>query len=169
MQYALLNEETMNKLLLLTAGLLMGIGQVQAQCTPDTTITDLLVPPAGSRYDTVGGEPIVILPYAQAYQSYSEVLQFKVPKDTMVFNLQGVVDSVRLLKVINLPPTLTMNCNPTGCKFIGGDYGCAEMSGIPQVPDSVEIRVAIEYWIRVRYGQFAHQRYPGWILPGNAW
>lgn len=123
---------------------------LQSQCVIDTTITDILVPPTGSRFDTLpSGDVIVILPYAYVQQNYSEVLQFKVPKDTTYLGIAGTVDSIVLMNVLNLPAGLSLSCNPGNCVFPGGTYGCGEMSGIPTVPDSIELEVAIEYTVTI--------------------
>ncbi len=141
----------MKKILLsLLIGAVMYPATMLAQCTIDTTITDDIVPPAGSRFDTLpGGEAIVILPYANVNQSYSEVLQFKVPTDTTFGGINGTVDSIKLLSVINLPSGMSLSCNPTNCVFIGGSFGCGELSGVPTTPDSIELSIAVEYTVTI--------------------
>ncbi len=99
----------------------------------------------GSRFDTVNGDPIVILPYAQAFQPYSEVLNFKVPKDSSIGGQTADINFVRLDSLLNLPAGFTLQCNTSNCEFLGDSFGCAVMSGTPFVPDSIELRVAIAY------------------------
>lgn len=139
----------MKKILFTLLGLFIGAGSLQAQCVPDTTINDILVPPAGSTFDTINGEAIVILPYAQVNQSYNAAMHFKIPKDTTYLGIQGTVDSVRLLEIRHLPTSFTLGCNTPRCSFLGGEYGCAYMTGTPTQPDSVELEVVIEYTVRI--------------------
>lgn len=121
-----------------------------AQCVIDTTITRAIVPPAGSRFDTLGnGDVVVILPYANVNQAYSEVLQFRVPSDTNFAGIAGTVDSIKLMSILNLPAGMSLGCNPGNCVFIGGSFGCGELSGVPTTPDSIELSIAVEYTVTI--------------------
>ena len=72
----------------------------KSQCVIDTTINDAIVPPAGSRFDTLpNSDVIVILPYATVGQNYSEALQFKVPTDTTFGPVMGTVDSIIVVSI----------------------------------------------------------------------
>ena len=139
----------MRKLLLTLAAAVVGLLDLNAQCTPDPSIPGLIVPPAGSRFDTVNGTPFVVLPYGYVGQTYHEVLYFKIPTDTTAFGLSATINHVKLDSVLNLPPGMTLSCNPTDCKFFGGTSGCASMDGTPQIPDSIEMQIAIEYNITI--------------------
>lgn len=120
-----------------------------AQCTPDPSMKGLIKPPAGSRFDTVNGDPIVILPYAFVGQNYHEVLYFKIPSDTTAFGVTATINYVKLDTVLNMPANMSLNCNPSNCVFPGGSSGCASMDGLPNTPDSLEMRIAIEYNITI--------------------
>lgn len=141
----------MKKILLaLILGALLSPIASLAQCAIDTTINEAIVPPVGSRFDTLpNGDVIVILPYANVGQNYSEVLQFKVPTDTSFGPIMGTVDSIKLESVLNLPAGMALNCNPSSCVFIGGSFGCGELSGIPTKPDSLELTIAVEYTVTI--------------------
>lgn len=120
-----------------------------AQCTPDPSLTGLIVPPSGSRFDTVNGKPIVILPHGIVGQTYHEVLYFKIPSDTTAFGVKATINYAKLESVLNTPAGMALTCNPSNCKFPGGSAGCASMDGVPQIVDSVEIKIAIEYNVTV--------------------
>lgn len=133
----------MKKLLLSICVGIVTFSASLAQCTPDTTITAVIVPPKGSKVDTTNEK--VILPYAYIGQSYSEVIYFKVPADTNLFGNTVTINYVKLEAILGLPTAFTHSCTPSSCQFPGGSYGCAEMDGIPSQIDSVELKVAIEY------------------------
>ncbi len=122
-----------------------------AQCVPDTNIKDLIVPPVGTRFDTINKgmaneRAIAILPYAYVGQNYTEVMQFKVPSDTTDPNFGTVpVNHVRLDSMQGLPNAFTLGCTPSNCKFPGGSFGCVQMSGVPTMADSISLEVAITY------------------------
>jgi hypothetical protein len=141
----------MKKILLsLFVGILALPSASFAQCVIDTTITQAIVPPAGSKFDTLANNNvIVILPYGNVNQSYSEVLQFRVPSDTNFAGIAGTVDSIKLMSILNLPSGMSLGCNPGSCVFEGGSYGCGELSGIPTTPDSIELSIAVEYTVTI--------------------
>ncbi len=139
----------MRKLLLASLVALLAVPSLRAQCVPDTTITNIVEPPAGSRFDTVNGTPIVILPVAQVGVAYNEVLQFKVPSDTTYLGISGTVDSVKLVQIMHLPPAFTLSCNPSNCVFPGGTFGCGALTGIPANNDSIELEVVVEYTVTI--------------------
>ena len=141
----------MKKILLsVVLGILFIPFMSNAQCVIDTTITQAIVPPAGSKFDTLpNNDVIVILPYANVNQAYSEVLQFKVPSDTNFAGIPGTVDSIKLLNILNLPAGMSLGCNPGNCVFPGDSYGCGELSGTPSTPDSVELSIEVEYTVTI--------------------
>lgn len=139
----------MKKLLLSLFIAIFGLAEVSAQCTPDPSIPGLIVPPAGSRFDTVNGKPFVVLPYGYVNQNYHEVLYFKIPTDTTAFGLTATINYAKLDSVLNTPAGMALTCTPSDCKFPGGTSGCASMDGIPQQVDSVEIKIAIEYNVTI--------------------
>ena len=73
------------------------------------------------------------LPPAYLDAPYSTVMQLKAPADTnVVFNgfpVKFVIDSMRLVQTIGLPPGITFQCNPVTCMLLGGQTGCALISG----------------------------------------
>lgn len=121
----------------------MSLQLAYGQCTIDSSITQAVVPPPGSRIDTAKQE--VIMPPAYTGQAYNAVLQFKIPTDTIFLGQQATVRYVQVDAILNLPPNFSLNCNPAGCRFDGGDYGCAQIAGTPTQPDSIELEVALEY------------------------
>lgn len=137
----------MKKLLLTLFIGVSALAQLSAQCTPDTTISNVVEPPTGTKYDTVNGTPIAILPYAQSGQPYSETIHFKVPDDTTFANQTVQINFIQLDSVLGIPPNFVLSCNTSDCKFLGGDFGCGTLNGTAGAPDSVEMRIAITYEI----------------------
>ncbi len=139
----------MKKILLSLSVVLFTTFFTNAQCTPDPSLSGLIVPPAGSRFDTINGTPFVVLPHGFVGQSYNEVLYFKIPSDTTAFGVQATINYAKLESVLNMPPGMSLTCTPATCKFPGGSAGCASMGGVPQMVDSVEIEIAIEYNVTI--------------------
>ncbi|MEP7168200.1 MAG: T9SS type A sorting domain-containing protein, partial [Bacteroidota bacterium] len=96
-----------------------------SQCTPDPNNHSLITPDTTTNF----ASGIVTHPYSQ-------VIYIHPPADTTV-TLGTIsvhvnpVDSVVLNNISNLPPGLSLSCNPNNCVFLGGVSGCANISGIP--------------------------------------
>lgn len=112
----------MKKIILLTILIVGSSMHLIAQCTPDTTYTKPGIYPKN-------------LPYAKEDSTYSETIQFKMPKDTN--SILGLVkfDSIAIFAISNIPKGLTYQCNPvqgfSACTFPGGSNGCLTISGKP--------------------------------------
>ncbi len=145
----------MKKLLLaLFLGTFVNVS-LDAQCVPDTTISGVVAAPAGTKLDTINKgapneEAIAILPYATVGMPYSEVIYFRVPKDTVYFNTTVPINYVKLNGVTGLPAGFQVDCSISTCKFPGGTFGCARLSGTPTTSDSIRLGVAIEF--EITYG-----------------
>ncbi len=94
--------------------------QLMGQCVPNTTIT---VP--GIYPDT--------LPVALVGATYNEVIQFKVPVDTVFQGNNATILSITVTGMIGLPAGFTYACVPSNCVFAGGSNGCAVLTGNPTV------------------------------------
>ena len=81
---------------------------IMAQCTPDLSIV----------YNGVYPKT---LPNGIEGELYSQVMQFKIPKDTMSLT----VDSLYILSVAGGPATMNIQCNKPGCGYKGNTIGCA--------------------------------------------
>ncbi len=109
-----------------------------AQCNPDLNLK------------TSGIFPVE-LEQATETKPYAQIIQFRMPKDTMVtefgFPILATIDSIVVTKVNGLPANFTYQCNQVNCKANGGETGCILLSGLPQVgqqgiyPLSVVIKV----------------------------
>lgn len=115
----------MLKKLLLFAAFAFLVQQANAQCVPNTSITIPGIYPDSA----TGLSPGVV------NQPYNQVLQVKVPSDTLVVIFGGptmvTINSITLTSFTNLPPGVTYACNPANCVFPGGGNGCALLSGTP--------------------------------------
>lgn len=90
-------------------------------CTPDSTLKQTGIYPS-------------TLPPAEAEKPYSQIVQFRLPTDTVAM-YQGnpvnvKVDSVEIVEVLNMPPGLTYQCNPANCIMPTSRTNCATLSGI---------------------------------------
>ena len=93
-----------------------------AQCTPDLSITQ-----SGIYPDTI--------PAAVAGSPYSEVLQVKVPVDTVYLGTTVPIQSIALMAINGLPAGFTYQCVPANCIFPGGSNGCVLITGNPTMND----------------------------------
>jgi hypothetical protein len=131
----------MKKLILVISCLFLiqQISKSQPICEPDVAIGQAYLYPAK-------------LPFAMAGYYYSQVLTFRVPKDTVVIyqsiEVPATVDSGRVLYIGGIPPGYAFACNVPTCTWPGGSLGCALLQG---VSDSVGSAVG-EYPIKVYIG-----------------
>lgn len=82
-----------------------------SQCMPDAGITYSGIYPR-------------TLPNGKEGVPYNQVIQFKVPKDTMGFT----VDSLYILSITGGPAGLTYQCNRPTCSYKGNANGCAVLT-----------------------------------------
>lgn len=82
-----------------------------SQCTPDAGITYSGIYPR-------------TLPNGQEGVPYNQVIQFKVPKDTMGFT----VDSLYILSITGGLAGLSYQCNKPTCSYKGNANGCAVLT-----------------------------------------
>lgn len=110
------------KLLLIVSALtVIPVLLLNAQCVPDPTITTPGIYPdsaTGLASGTVG------IPY-------SEVIQARVPVDTLFLGQTVLITSIDVDNVTGLPPGITYSCTPASCSFPGGSNGCMLLSGTP--------------------------------------
>lgn len=128
---------------------------INAQCTIDPSITQSGVfPPAGTRADTVingtDSSLIFVLPYAEVGKAYNTALQFRIPADTTIPGFGTFpLNSVEVINLLNIPPGYSYGCNPATCFFPKQTNGCLSLSGTGTIPDSVQLRLAVEYDVNV--------------------
>ena len=96
------------------------------QCVPNTSITSPGIYPDSA----TGLSPAVV------GQAYNQVMQIKVPVDTLVEAFPGVpltvpIDSISLVSFSGFPPGITYACNQSTCSYPGGANGCVLVSGTP--------------------------------------
>ena len=104
--------------------LVSGVKDASAQCTPDPTITSPGIYP-----DSATG----FLPGIEG-TPYSQIVQVRVPVDTMLGSLNVNITGTSLDSATGIPPGLTYTCNVPNCFFPGGGNGCVLISGVPTVP-----------------------------------
>ena len=95
---------------------------VFAQCTPDLTITQPGIYPN-------------YLPDATAGTPYSEILQVRVPEDTIYMGQTYPIQSIAITNITGMPSGFTYQCVPTDCVFPGGGNGCVLFTGNPTLND----------------------------------
>lgn len=93
-------------------------------CTPDVNRTDLVYP-----INSADVAPAIV------NTPYEQVFYFKIPQDTVVSSngndIDGIINSMTLLNVENVPNGMTYQCSSTNCVFPGNSYGCMVISGTP--------------------------------------
>lgn len=120
-----------------------------SQCVPDTIYQDSLpnIWPSSGFPDATEGV------------SYSQIWTMKIPStlieaalgDTAFVTVDTLgqtfyigdwpVDSVVTIDVINTPPGMSVDCNTSNCVFPGGTVACAEINGIPTIPDWYDLQI----------------------------
>ena len=120
-----------------------------SQCVPNPIYQDSLPnvwPVSGFPDGTVG-------------VSYSQIWTMKIPEtlieaalgdtafvtvDTLgqsIYIGDWLVDSVKIMEVLNTPPGMSVDCNTSDCVFPGGTVACADINGIPTTPDWYNLKV----------------------------
>ncbi len=90
---------------------------VQAQCTPDPTITQPGIYPDS-------------LPAANVGTTYSQTLQIRALTDTMTSLGLATINYIQIASIAGVPANFTYTCVPAGCTFPGGSNGCIVFSGL---------------------------------------
>jgi len=117
----------MKKLLLFIAFIgLFGFQRVNAQCTPVP-----FPPPALTNPDTTMG-----IPPAVATQPYSEIVNVRVPADTIVMGTNLPIDSIGVDSITGIPPTFSYATNSPNDYWKGGTFGCFIVQGTPAESDT---------------------------------
>ena len=102
-----------------------------AQCTPDPTIT---IP--GVYPDSATG-----LPPGYVTFPYSEVVQVRIPVDTVYLGQTIPITNFSIDSIIGLPASFSYACNPGTCIFPGGSNGCILISGTPAATGTFNLTV----------------------------
>jgi hypothetical protein len=122
----------------------------QAQiCTPDTAVGKLYIYPP-------------VLAFAVAGYYYTQVLTFRVPRDTVISTIVGdvpaVVDSAKVLAILGIPPGYFFNCQIPSCTWPGGSLGCGLLAGTSDSAGSAvgsyPIKVYVGSWVRAASTSF---------------
>ena len=120
-----------------------------SQCVPNPIYQDSLPnvwPVSGFPDGTVG-------------VSYSQIWTMKIPEtlieaalgdtafvtvDTLgqsIYIGDWLVDSVKIMEVLNTPPGMSVDCNTSDCLFLGGTVACSDINGIPTTSDWYNLKV----------------------------
>lgn len=79
-----------------------------------------------------GIEPDTLAP-AYVGVPYEQIIYFKLPEDTVVelfgFEIALLVDSLVIDSYEGLPPSFSLACNTASCTLLGGQNGCAAITG----------------------------------------
>ena len=112
---------------------------VQSQCVPDALYSDStwgIWPDTAQNF--VSGDTGIY---------YEQIVNFKLPTDAgdLDPNYSGYyVDSVSLASVDGIPPGISFSCNTSNCSWLGGEQGCATISGIPTTNGTYLINLLIK-------------------------
>jgi len=78
---------------------------------------------------------------------YEQIVNFKLPTDAGDLDpiYSGYdIDSVSLASVDGIPPGISFSCNTSNCSWLGGEQGCATISGIPTANGTYPINLLIK-------------------------
>lgn len=111
-----------NRWQIMLTGLLFSLiglnNNANAQCAIDTN------------FNHVGYYPTE-LDTAYVDSFYSQIIQFKFPEDTLVFNNRIKFDSFKIESINGLPPGFSYDCDTPSCVYPGGGQGCVSLEGMP--------------------------------------
>ncbi|RYD80238.1 MAG: T9SS type A sorting domain-containing protein [Sphingobacteriales bacterium] len=129
------------KKILLSILFLAGLATAEAQtvCTPNTNLKEPGMYPSN-------------LPDAKVNVMYSEVIQFKFPKDTSAFGGVADIDSIRLARVDSMPKDFVFECSKPRCSYLGGENGCVVVKGNPKADMIGNYTIYITGQAYARYG-----------------
>ncbi|MFM7014697.1 MAG: T9SS type A sorting domain-containing protein [Bacteroidota bacterium] len=112
---------------ILASFILLGSNIAFSQCTPNTSITQPGIFPDSA----TGLTPAVM------NQPYTQIMQMRVPVDTVVsigpLPVTVPIVSIELMSFTGLPAGLSYSCNPASCVYPGGSNGCVAITGTPTV------------------------------------
>jgi hypothetical protein len=125
--------------------LLGGVQAAQAQvCTPDQSVKNK---PVGFHPDSI--------PSGKVNVPYSATIHVKTPKDTMVtlggFPVKANIDSVKVLKVLDMPAGFNFICDNPRCVFVYDSIGCGTFSGTPASGGTFPLRIVVRTFARVGF------------------
>ncbi len=134
----------MTKNLLILSLFFLAVLKVNAQCTPDNSITQPGFYPSS-------------LPDAAVSTAYNQVLQFKIIKDTTVLLFgnptAASIDSATIVKVNGMPDGLTFQLNKPRKTYTPAETGCALISGIPAKAGTFKLQIILKIYAKL--GSFA--------------
>lgn len=106
-------------------------GSAFSQCIPNVSII------------TPGIYPDSATGLAQGYVGtpYAEVVQARIPLDTVYLGILVPITSFSIDSIHGLPPSFSYACNPGGCVFPGGSNGCILISGTPTATGTFNLEV----------------------------
>jgi hypothetical protein len=114
------------QLLFLAIISLFAITKLSAQCTPVP-----FPPPALTNPDTSQG-----IPPAIATQIYNEVVNLRIPADTVLMGTTIPIDSIGVDSISGIPAAFTYATNSPNDYWLGGTYGCFIVTGNPTQADT---------------------------------
>jgi len=114
--------------------------KLQAQCTADTTIK-------------VPGFYPNTLPDAYEQIDYSEIIQFKIVKDTNVIfagnPVTANIDSAIVAGVNGMPPGMTFQLNKVSKSYTPKEVGCALVSGKPTKSGTYNLVILLRLYAKI--------------------
>ncbi len=113
-------------LLLLSLIAFLSYGTVNAQCTPVPFSGPGLTNPDASQG----------IPPAIATFTYSQIINLRIPADTLVSGYPLTIDSVGIDSVKGIPNTFSYVTNSSNDYWHGGTFGCMVIQGTPTQADT---------------------------------
>ena len=130
----------MSKNLLILLLFIFQVFKLNAQCSPDNSITKPGFYPS-------------TLPQANVGDAYNQIIQFKFIKDTTVIVFgnptPATIDSMTIVSVTGMPDGLTFKLNKTKPTYTPAEVGCALVSGIPTKGGTFKLKIALIIYAKV--------------------
>lgn len=111
---------------------------VHSQCVPDAQYSD----------STWGIWPDTAENFISGNSGtyYEQIVNFKLPSDAGALDpnfINTPLSNVSLISVDGIPPGISFSCNTPDCSWLGGEQGCATISGIPTTNGTYQIELKI--------------------------
>lgn len=126
-----------------------------AQCTPNPTQNQFLMPDTLVNFDT-----------AWTLKPYSQVLYIAVPTDTTILGQPVSVDSIVLTGITGLPTGFTFTSNPANGIYHPGSKACIQFSGTAPASAIGLHKLVINANVSFYSTTFGHLTYP---IPWNGY
>lgn len=112
-----------------------------SQCIPDGNTNGGLAYPIPA--NAAGGSPMDTISGATT-SAFPDVVQFRLPSDTVLSGLTATIDSIWIESITNFPAGTQYTCNTPNCKWAGGTNGCVTFLNTSAGSGIIEVQINLK-------------------------